>query len=220
MQLRNLETTTNRASDLTFSNSTGFKNSLQQGLKVYVQSFRGLPLKVRVQDDWNEWEENLPEQFQEAADEVIQLTGTSEKYGNCWFFYGYRHGNLFSVAQLVIDEITSTIDDQAIEQWKRAALKNRQLPVIHSISWIRSYLRLNPLAFQNLRNTSQQTQPPLFSFQFFSDNPSHDDSQFDNIASIIKAMNHPSPTLRKHAIQFFTNLCDKRIDRFQPFPKK
>ena len=231
MKLRNLETTTNHNPDLPFLLSTNPKSNLQKGIKVYVQSFRGLPLRLRVQDDWNEFEDRLPDAFQEAADEVLAQTGELEKGDNCWFLYGYRHGSLKGVAKLVINEILNTIDEKALLQWKKAALKDthKRTP-IHSIALVCSYLKNNPLSFNNIRSQALKTSTSLYqqqkslslSFSYHTSNPHEPifpqelSKEIDTISGMIKAMNTPSQTMRRYAIQYFTDLCNTRIDRYYP----
>lgn len=241
MQLRNLESTSNEKHDDALAFSSSFRFRFEKSVEVYVQSFRGLPLRIRTQNEWGQFDCMLPEHFQEAAEDVMRETQESDQ-DMCWFLYGYRHGLLEEVAQLVTREIAATIDESQLESWKHKALNYQHST--SSVSLLRHYLRNHPTSFQHVR-------PKEALFQTGSFNALHEQSQeldavphqtgahtafkvaaghanrldqehFDHIedassfASMIKAMNSPSQTLRQTAYQYFLTQCQNRCDVYIP----
>lgn len=119
-------------SSMTFA-SEHFIQHLMGAAKVYVQYFRGLPLRVRVRDERGEHVSELPERFKKAAQKMERVLGTNINRDGMWSFYGYRHGSLEEAAEVVVAELDMTIDDSAIDEWCEGAAQDREISLLHPI---------------------------------------------------------------------------------------
>lgn len=135
MQLHQLDMPQDDASDLaqiSFA-SEHFIQRLMGAAKVYVQFFRGLPVRVRVRDQRGEHVSNLPERFQLALAHVLKHSGANVQREGAWSFYGYRHGSLQEAGDVVIAELNMAIDDDDLIKWTQGAVNDCEISLVHSI---------------------------------------------------------------------------------------
>jgi Virulence factor/Scaffold protein Nfu/NifU N terminal/HEAT repeats len=95
-------------------------------VEIAVQVFRGIPIQVRVTDEVEQVRVALPERFNIALQRAIATTQANYIAERCWQPYEPRFGNAQEVAQMVVDELDSTIDTQELAQIEVAAISNQR----------------------------------------------------------------------------------------------
>ena len=85
-------------------------------VQVLVQTFRGVPVQVKVVDSDGEKRISLPARFNEAAISIQEKTGADFLKERYWADFGLRYGNRDEVAAEVADELNGTIDEPALER--------------------------------------------------------------------------------------------------------
>lgn len=113
--------------------------------EVYLEFFRGLPIRLRACNDYGDYTCMLPIRFQHAFARVLQTVGTQAAKETEWTFFGRRHGQLEEVAELVISELDAAIDNESLERWQTQAVRDRDMALSHII-----------FALALLRSSSQQ----------------------------------------------------------------
>lgn len=101
--------------------------------EVYLEFFRGLPIRLRVCNDYGDYTCMLPLRFQQAFAHVLQKLGSQAAKETEWSFFGRRHGLLEEVAELVISELDAAIDNESLERWQTQALRDRDMALAHII---------------------------------------------------------------------------------------
>jgi hypothetical protein len=94
--------------------------------QVFVQTFRGVPIQVKVVDANGESRVSLGEQFNAAAKWIQQETGADYLNERYWADYGLRYGDREQIAKDVAAELQSGMDDAAIEWMKGNAVSNAE----------------------------------------------------------------------------------------------
>ena len=84
-------------------------------VSVVVQTFRGIPIQVKVLGVGAEKRVALSERFSQAAQAVQDKTGADFLKDRYWADYGVRCGELDEIATQVADEIEGTTDAQALQ---------------------------------------------------------------------------------------------------------
>ncbi|MFS1513363.1 conserved virulence factor C family protein [Chengkuizengella sp. SCS-71B] len=92
-------------------------DSMDQGfgeVKVYVQTFRKIPMQIRVKSEMEEVRENLPERFTNAAIEAGLASPNliKERKLEEW---GIRYGEPKDIANEVLDELDASYNVERIE---------------------------------------------------------------------------------------------------------
>jgi Virulence factor/Scaffold protein Nfu/NifU N terminal/HEAT repeats len=94
-------------------------------VEVAVQVFRGIPIQVRVTDEAEQVRVALPDRFNAALQRAIATTQANYIAERSWQPYEPRFGNSQEVAQMVADELASTIDNDELAQLEGAAISNQ-----------------------------------------------------------------------------------------------
>lgn len=94
----------------------------QGQVKVLVQTFRQIPIQVKVTDGVTEERVGLPPRFGNMARELQAHFGADYLKERHWADWGIRYGTLVEVAQEVADEIESLLDEVKLNQQKMLAL--------------------------------------------------------------------------------------------------
>lgn len=94
----------------------------QGQVEVLVQTFRDIPIQVKVTDGINEERIGLPERFGEAARELQTHFGGDYLKERHWAEWGVRYGSLEEVAREVAEEIEARMDEDRLNQRKRQAM--------------------------------------------------------------------------------------------------
>lgn len=101
-------------------------------VKVYVQTFRRIPMQIRIKGDGDEVREGLPELFVNAAMDAGMASANliRERKLEDW---GIRYGEPEEVAEEVIKEIEAAYDkkrlEQLVERAKQAGVKGDVLDI-------------------------------------------------------------------------------------------
>jgi len=85
-------------------------------VQVLVQTFRDIPIQVKVSQGINEKRVGLPERFGSLARELQKHCGADYLKERHWADYGFRYGTLEEVAQEIITEIESLLDENTLRQ--------------------------------------------------------------------------------------------------------
>ena len=94
----------------------------QGQVQVWVQTFRKIPIQVKVTEGISEERIGLPERFGTAARELQAHLGADYLKERYWADWGMRYGTLTEVAQEVAEEIESLWDMAGLEREKQLAL--------------------------------------------------------------------------------------------------
>ncbi len=93
-------------------------------IQVLVQTFRGIPMQVKVNDGVVEKRLALSERFTNTARELQVHFGAAFIQEREWINWGVRYGELDVVAQDVVDEIEGVQNASALEKTKQVLLGN------------------------------------------------------------------------------------------------
>lgn len=93
-------------------------------VQVFVQTFRGVPIQVKVVDADGESRVSLGEQFNAAAKWIQQETGADFLKERYWADYGLRYGDREQIAKDVAAELQAGMDDAAVEWMRENAVSN------------------------------------------------------------------------------------------------
>jgi len=95
----------------------------QEGqVKVLVQTFRQIPIQVKVTDGMKEERVGLPPRFGNTARELQAHFGADYLKERQWTDWGVRYGTLSEVAQEITEEIESLLDEASLNQKKILAV--------------------------------------------------------------------------------------------------
>ncbi len=84
-------------------------------VSVVVQTFKGIPLQVKVLADGVEKRVALPERFSAAALRVQDETRADFLKERYWADWGVRYGDADEIAAQVADEIEGTVDEKSLQ---------------------------------------------------------------------------------------------------------
>jgi len=85
-------------------------------VQVLVQTFRNIPIQVKVSQGINEKRVGLPERFGSMARELQKHCAADYLKERHWADYGIRYGTLEEVAQEISAEIESLLDESTLRQ--------------------------------------------------------------------------------------------------------
>jgi HEAT repeat protein len=85
-------------------------------VSVLVQTFRGVPIQVKVVAAQEEKRVSLGQRFNDAAMAIQSETGADFLKERYWADCGVRYGAAADVAQEVVEEIICTLDDEALRR--------------------------------------------------------------------------------------------------------
>lgn len=91
-------------------------------VQVLVQTFRGVPIQVKVVDGEGEARVSLGARFNEAAMFVQDQTGSDFLKERYWAEHGVRYGERAEIASEVAAELSGIYDDDALERVKNQAV--------------------------------------------------------------------------------------------------
>lgn len=93
-------------------------------IKVFIQSFRGIPIQVKLEEDEEEKRFGLPQLFQEA---IMKASAASETFifERKWIEQDPRYGNSDEIGKEVVEELTATYDKERLNQLVEVALEER-----------------------------------------------------------------------------------------------
>ncbi len=91
-------------------------------VSVFVQTFRSIPIQVKVVGGSEEHRLSLGMRFNEVAMRIQDATGSDFLKERYWAEAGVRYGTVVDVAQEVYEEITGVIDDKALVELEMKAL--------------------------------------------------------------------------------------------------
>jgi hypothetical protein len=89
---------------------------------VLVQTFKGIPIQIKVVDPSGETRVSLGERFNETAMRIQSETGADFLKDRYWADYGLRYGSREEIAAELKDEIDGTFDDARLQQAGSEAL--------------------------------------------------------------------------------------------------
>ena len=91
-------------------------------VSVFVQTFRSIPIQVKVVGGNQEHRLSLGTRFNDAAMRIQDATGSDFLKERYWAEAGIRYGSVVEVAQEVFEEITGVIDEKALIELELKAL--------------------------------------------------------------------------------------------------
>ncbi len=91
-------------------------------VSVYVQTFRNIPIQVKVVGGNEEHRLSLGVRFNEVAMRIQDATGSDFLKERYWAEAGVRYGTVVEVAQEVFEEITGVINEKALVELELKAL--------------------------------------------------------------------------------------------------
>ena len=92
-------------------------------IKVFIQTFRYIPAQVKLEDGENEQRFGLPERFTNAT---LEASATSDNMlmERKWVEQHPRYGDMETIGQEVVEEITASYDEERLQQLVEAALSD------------------------------------------------------------------------------------------------
>jgi hypothetical protein len=148
---------------------------------VLVQTFRGVPIQVKVEDSHSQQRVSLGDRFNNAVRMIQEELGADFLKERYWADYGIRYGAPDLVAQEVFQEIDGLFSEARLERTVAAALGkaaplNEDATVVPDADWA--------------KNTDWQTR--LAAVQYFSQIP-------DALPSLILGLNDSNAQVRRLA---------------------
>ncbi|MEN1968087.1 conserved virulence factor C family protein [Lentibacillus sp. N15] len=92
-------------------------------VKVFIQSFRHLPVQVKLQDGENEQRFALPERFMNATMEA-SAASDNMLMERKWVEQSPRYGDMEAIGHEIVEEITASYDEARLQQLLQAALSD------------------------------------------------------------------------------------------------
>lgn len=92
-------------------------------VKVFIQKFRQLPVQVKLQDGEREQRFGLPERFMNATMEA-SAASDNMLMERKWVEQMPRYGDIETIGQEVVEEITASYDQERLQQLLQAALSD------------------------------------------------------------------------------------------------
>jgi hypothetical protein len=109
-------------------------------VQVFVQTFRGIPIQIKVVDLQGETRAALSVRFNETAQAIQAETSADYLTERYWADYGRRYGERAEVAKELAEEIEGTFDETTLEHAKAQALGKAEaatIPVETLQEWLR-----------------------------------------------------------------------------------
>lgn len=164
-------------------------------VKVYLQTFRGIPIQLKLSRDDEEKRVALPERFSEAVMEA-QKASPNMVMERRWEELGVRYGELDELGQEVTEEISASYDPKRLENLVQQALLQESdspaperrpkmkvtLDMLDHPDWKKRYALL------------EQMNPTL-----------------DDLDVLDKALNDPKPTIRRLATAYLGMIGDAKV---------
>jgi hypothetical protein len=88
---------------------------------VVVQTFKGVPIQVKVTDASGEKRLALDAKFSDTAQAIQAATGADYLKERYWADWGVRYGTASEIAAEVVEEINARLDSSALERLLKAA---------------------------------------------------------------------------------------------------
>jgi hypothetical protein len=172
---------------------------------VRVQTFRGIPMQVRVSAGLEERRENLPERFIQAAMEaglhapnLIMERKLEER--------GIRYGELDDVLHEIISELTASIDEKRLQAMVQNMQEEQGIielnrTIFQESDWQKrfSFLERLPLQKETFPLLVQAMQDPHLSIRRLAIAQMGMLEDVDVMPYIIQALSDPSPIIRRTA---------------------
>ncbi len=142
-------------------------------VRVFVQTFKNIPIQIKVVDAQGETRISLGDRFDQDAQEIQKQTGANYLKERYWADHGVRYGDRIEVANEVAEEIRGTFDENKLEQAKAQALGQTQnSPLsfdtlkewLHDKDWHRRLMAVQELS-------QLQESLPLLTFALKDANP-------------------------------------------------
>jgi hypothetical protein len=95
--------------------------------QVLVQTFRGIPIQIKIVDAEGETRISLGDRFNKAAQFVQAETGADYLKERYWADHGVRYGPREAVANEVAEEVQGTFDESTLEKAQAQALGKAQV---------------------------------------------------------------------------------------------
>ncbi|SMO66151.1 conserved virulence factor C family protein [Melghirimyces algeriensis] len=164
-------------------------------VKVYLQTFRGIPIQLKLSRDDEEKRVALPERFSEAVMEA-QKASPNMVMERRWEELGVRYGELDELGQEVTEEISASYDPKRLENLVQQALLQESdspaperrpkmkvtLDMLDHPDWKKRYALL------------EQMNPTL-----------------DDLDVLDKALNDPKPMIRRLATAYLGMIGDAKV---------
>ena len=132
---------------------------------VLVQTFKGIPIQVKVADSEGETRISLGERFNEAAQTIQNETGSDFLKERYWADHGVRYGPRAEIAEEVAQELRGIYDDDALKRARAKAIgaseEQTTVPFETILEWLEDpdwHRRMS--AIQELK-ASEETVPLL-----------------------------------------------------------
>lgn len=93
-------------------------------LQVLVQTFRDVPIQVKVTDGEMEKRVGLSARFADLASELQKQLGADYLKERHWADWGVRYGSVDDVAQEIAEEIETLLDADTLNQRKQLAIQD------------------------------------------------------------------------------------------------
>ncbi|MBC8000216.1 MAG: virulence factor [Leptolyngbya sp.] len=107
-----------------------FEAATESGqVSVLVQTFKAIPIQVKVVGETGEKRIALSSRFMTAAQEIQDKLGSDFLKERYWADLGIRYGDAQTVAAEVADEIEGTIDEDALGRLVASAIGLESLPL-------------------------------------------------------------------------------------------
>ncbi len=153
--------------------------------QVWVQTFRQIPVQVKVTNGIAEERVGLPSRFGATARELQTHFGADYLKERHWADWGVRYGTLSDVAQEVTEEIESLLDETRLNQQKMLALgKSSESAASQS-------------AIQTMKPSALQLDSPDWNERFHA--VQQLDASEDTLPHLVKALHDEKPQIRRWA---------------------
>lgn len=164
-------------------------------VNVSVQTFKGIPLQVKLTDGEEEKRVGLPDRFTNAMKEA-QLEGENYVLLREWEDYGIRYGELDQIADVMVEEIMAAYPPERIEALVERAKnpqKNKQ-----------------PLRREKLKLTPAQLDHPDWRKRYqLLDQMA--DPTIEDLPVLEKALADEKASIRRLAVVYLGMIEDKRV---------
>ncbi len=107
--------------------------------QVLVQTFRSIPIQIKVVDSHGESRVALSSRFNEAAQFIQEKTGADFLKERHWVDRGLRYGSRDEIAREMAEEIEGGFDESMLERAKSSAV-GESLPQLVPIAILREWL--------------------------------------------------------------------------------
>ncbi len=116
-----------QTSSFVVSNGTAVFSESEGQVHVFVQTFRGIPIQVKVVDSQGEDRISLGQRFNDVASSVQLETGANFLLERYWADHGLRYGSRIEVANELAEELQGIFDGAALERVKTKAVGHAEV---------------------------------------------------------------------------------------------